>query len=155
MISDELLQLAATVADWASEAPACIVYIFGSYVRGDQHAGSDLDICMPIPSPVDDETFGWLAEQSSNDYEDLKVKLPMIKILGTAGNQNEKIIAARVVPCHRVCCICGWPVKSEPVADRRVSWRCSPPDAGGKVRSRPALIRRCARPLRGAPRVIS
>ena len=56
--SADLVRIASIVGEWANEHPFVIeVYIFGSYVRGDSHPGSDLD--MAVLYDVDNnEAFG-------------------------------------------------------------------------------------------------
>src|SRR5262245_59360527 len=82
MVSDELRQLAATLADWAAEAPGFTVYLFGSFVRGDNHKGSDVDIYLDLTGPADDDTLWWKMHNEDTDYQDIKPKLPgPLKIL--------------------------------------------------------------------------
>lgn len=45
--SSDLIRVVGIVSAWADEHPFVVaVYVFGSYARGDNHAGSDLDIAV-------------------------------------------------------------------------------------------------------------
>ena len=45
-----LVRLTSVVADWASEARLAEVYLYGSRVRGDHDADSDVDLCFAFPA---------------------------------------------------------------------------------------------------------
>ncbi len=104
MVTDDLRTLAATLADWAAEAPGYTVYLFGSRVRGDNHADSDVDIHLDLSSPVDDDTVFWKVRNEETDYEAINAKLPgRLKILHWDSTlvTPDMILAARVVHFDR------------------------------------------------------
>jgi predicted nucleotidyltransferase len=82
MATDALRKVAATLADWATAGPGYTVYLFGSFVRGDNHEGSDVDIFLDLTGPVDEDTVWWKVHNEETDYQDIKSKLPgPLKIL--------------------------------------------------------------------------
>src|SRR6202043_2280730 len=52
MIHPDLSRQAKIVAEWAEKLPLKKVYIFGSRVRGDATAGSDLDVAIEFEFPL-------------------------------------------------------------------------------------------------------
>jgi predicted nucleotidyltransferase len=79
-ISDDLKQLARTLADWAA-GMSVTVYVFGSRVRGDHRLHSDVDIYIKLGT-VTGETTAWWTAQNLEDFASLKAKLPgPLKIL--------------------------------------------------------------------------
>jgi predicted nucleotidyltransferase len=76
-ITDELKQLTETLAEWLEPAGGFTAYLFGSRVRGDYRADSDVDVriflheCQP-----DAAGMTWWAEQNATDFAELKAKLP-------------------------------------------------------------------------------
>lgn len=104
MVSDELRRLAAVLADWAAGAPGYTVYLFGSFVRGDNREGSDVDIYLDLTGPIDQDTVWWKTHNEETDYEDVKSKLPgPLKILHEDSTlvTGEMLRAARLVHSDR------------------------------------------------------
>jgi predicted nucleotidyltransferase len=104
MISNQLRSLAVTLADWAAEAPGFTIYLFGSFVRGDNHDGSDVDIYIELSGSIDEDTVWWHTHNEETDYEDIKSKLPgPLKILHHDSTlvTGEMLRAARVVYSDR------------------------------------------------------
>lgn len=102
VISDDLRKLAAALADWAAERPGYTVYLFGSFVRDDNHPGSDVDIYMHLSGSIDEYTVFWQTQNEETDYEAIKAKLPgPLKILHHDDPLCERIRKARVVHCDR------------------------------------------------------
>jgi predicted nucleotidyltransferase len=64
------------IAEWAEELPLRKVYIFGSRVRGDATADSDLDVAIEFepPQAVNKAMWNW-QYQNDTDFADLKREL--------------------------------------------------------------------------------
>jgi predicted nucleotidyltransferase len=76
MIHPDLKRLAKIVAEWAEKLPLKKVYIFGSRVRGDTTAGSDLDVAIEFEFPltVNEAMWSW-QHQNETDFAELKKAL--------------------------------------------------------------------------------
>jgi predicted nucleotidyltransferase len=72
-IDPDLERIVKIVAEWAEKLPLKKVYIFGSRVRGDATADSDLDVALEFepPSTVNQEMWNW-QYQNDTDFADLK-----------------------------------------------------------------------------------
>ena len=75
----DLPPLAATIADWADGAEGLLrVFLFGSRVRGDNRADSDVDLYLDLKVDVDptDEVVDWWTEQNQTEFAAFKSALP-------------------------------------------------------------------------------
>jgi hypothetical protein len=84
MITDELRHLAETVAQWADKFPGLrAIYLFGSRVRGDHRADSDIDLCI-VPDGLADsnETASWWTRQNRGFIGGLKSELRAAGVFG-------------------------------------------------------------------------
>jgi predicted nucleotidyltransferase len=76
----DLRPLAETLAEWADAAPDVpAVYLFGSRVRGDHRADSDVDVRLHLGSWKYDPlgvTAKWWLLQILTNFAGLKVRLP-------------------------------------------------------------------------------
>jgi hypothetical protein len=52
VVTAEFAELARKLADWAAAATGTTVYLYGSRVRGDHNANSDVDLCIEFPNPT-------------------------------------------------------------------------------------------------------
>jgi predicted nucleotidyltransferase len=75
MIHPDLKRLAKIVAEWAEKLPLKKVYVFGSRVRGDATAGSDLDVAIEFEEfPLNEAMRNW-QHQNETDFAELKKAL--------------------------------------------------------------------------------
>jgi len=77
---DDLRILAETLAEWADAAPEVpAVYLFGSRVRGDHRADSDVDVRLHLGAwkydPIGVTAKWWLLQILTN-FAGLRVRLP-------------------------------------------------------------------------------
>ena len=84
MVTDDLQNLAETVAQWADKFPGLpVVYLFGSRVRGDHRPDSDVDLCIfPDGLADDNETTRWWTRQNNCHFVGLKAKLRAAGVRG-------------------------------------------------------------------------
>jgi len=76
--TDELKRLAAILADWAADAPAATLFVFGSRVRGDHRPDSDLDVIIDWDYQAMQQTdHDWWQLNTSEDFANID------KALGT------------------------------------------------------------------------
>jgi predicted nucleotidyltransferase len=76
MIHPDLKRQAKIVAEWAEKLPLKKVYIFGSRVRGDARADSDLDVAIEFEFlPTDNEAMWNWKHQNETDFAELKKAL--------------------------------------------------------------------------------
>ena len=77
---DDLRILAGTLADWVDAAPEIpAVYLFGSRVRGDHRADSDVNVRLHLGRWRNDPigvTGRWWLRQILTNFAGLKVRLP-------------------------------------------------------------------------------
>ena len=76
---DELRALAETLADWIEPATGIpALYLFGSRVRGDHRADSDVDVRLFLDewNVSDAGTVRWWTEQNAEDFVEIKSRLP-------------------------------------------------------------------------------
>ena len=96
-ISEELIVLARTLADWAAPATSTIIYLYGSRVRGDHRPDSDVDVCVDFGA-VGGEDVKWWTRNNENEFAEINAKLPgKLQILETNDPLKLKIVAATVV----------------------------------------------------------
>jgi predicted nucleotidyltransferase len=97
LISDELLDLARVLADWAAPASGATIYLYGSRVRGDHRPDSDVDVCLdfrPDPGKADVE---WWTANNQDLFTEINKWLPgPIHVLPMPDPLRQKIIAAPV-----------------------------------------------------------
>ena len=76
--SPQLIALATIVADWAEPAPGLRrVFLFGSRVRGDHRADSDVDLCIDQKNDIDaDQAIDWWLAVNASDFADLRSIVP-------------------------------------------------------------------------------
>lgn len=68
-VTNELKRLASTLADWAADAPAATLYVFGSRVRGDHRPDSDLDVIIKWDyAAMDQADRNWWQKNMSEDF---------------------------------------------------------------------------------------
>jgi predicted nucleotidyltransferase len=109
-IHPDLERHAAIIAEWAETLPIKKVYIFGSRVRGDATAASDLDIALEFepPESVNETMWNW-NHQNETDFADLKNALGVPLSLHTAVDDaawpliraaaNTPVLSVRKVVC--------------------------------------------------------
>jgi predicted nucleotidyltransferase len=68
----ELIEIAQLTRDWAKLLPFQRVYIFGSFVRGDNRPDSDLDIAIEFATTFDSGSVANWKRQNQTDFKDLK-----------------------------------------------------------------------------------
>jgi predicted nucleotidyltransferase len=71
LIGSDLERLANILAEWATKLPIKRVYIFGSRVRRNETANSDLDVAIEFDPPpeVDATMWNWNHENDTNFAE--------------------------------------------------------------------------------------
>lgn len=76
-VNKSLKKLASIVAEWAKPFPILeTVYIFGSRVRGDHHAESDLDIALDFDISKGSSEITPFDEEEQSECAGLKALLP-------------------------------------------------------------------------------
>ena len=75
-VSPELDHLLSILADLAAPATDVEIFLFGSRVRGDHQAGSDVDISIKWASLSNDRTADWWTAQNSDALVGINAKLP-------------------------------------------------------------------------------
>jgi hypothetical protein len=78
-MNPDLAALANILADWLAPAPNVpAVYLFGSRVRGDHRADSDVDVRVLTNewSGLDRRDMDWWGQQNETDFAELKRRLP-------------------------------------------------------------------------------
>jgi predicted nucleotidyltransferase len=97
IVTNELASLAKTLADWGAPAPAAVIYLYGSRVRGDHKATSDVDICVEFPKAETADAQWWT--QNNQDYfKTIGQQLgARIEVLERNSPIRSKIIGAEVV----------------------------------------------------------
>jgi Nucleotidyltransferase domain len=76
MMHPDLKRQAKILAEWAEKLPLKKVYIFGSRVRGDATAASDLDVAIELEPPltVNEAMWNW-KHQEETEFAELKKAL--------------------------------------------------------------------------------
>lgn len=70
-----LAELMDILAEWAAGAPVT-VYVYGSRVRGDHRADSDVDLYAQYIDGQEDAGNDWYNKQRDSDYPGLRKLLP-------------------------------------------------------------------------------
>jgi len=95
-VNDDLRQLARTLADWAADK-SVTVYLFGSRVRGDDRADSDVDIFIQRGKATR-ETAVWWTVQNSEDFASLRARLPgKLKVLDAHAPLVPAVLEGKVI----------------------------------------------------------
>jgi predicted nucleotidyltransferase len=95
-IGKEGKRVANILADW-SAGQTITIYFFGSRVRGDHRADSDVHIYVDWNLPSS-ETAQWWTDENATDFETLKAHLPgPLKILERADPIGQSVKTAEVV----------------------------------------------------------
>jgi hypothetical protein len=75
-MTDDFKRLATILADWAADAPAATLYVFGSRVRGDHRPDSDLDVIIQwdyqAMAPADHD---WWQKNCAEDFATIDAAL--------------------------------------------------------------------------------
>jgi Nucleotidyltransferase domain len=71
MSTQEIFSLARIIADWATAAPSFKFYVYGSRIRGDHRADSDVDICVMVPARPQHEETVWWTNENDRDFLEL------------------------------------------------------------------------------------
>ncbi len=75
-INPNLDGIVATLAEWSKGRNTFTFYLFGSQVRGDTHAGSDVDVfAVWNDRPTDEDTEWWTA-QNGEEFASISSRLP-------------------------------------------------------------------------------
>jgi predicted nucleotidyltransferase len=89
----DLLQLVETLEAWCSGVDVT-VYLFGSRVRGDHRADSDVDLLIIFSKPTD-AAVDWQDEQEKTYYAAIQKLLPgRIALLDPDDAENKALVAA-------------------------------------------------------------
>ena len=98
--------LASILADWAADAPGVKLYLFGSRVRGDHRANSDVDVSVQWLA-VGDADMAWWQTNNAELFATIDARLPgKLQILEENDPVTLKVRAALVVHQDRnVFCV--------------------------------------------------
>lgn len=100
-VTEELKDLTATLADWASSAPSMTIYLFGSRVRGDHRPESDVDVSVQFGRFTPTEEGEWWVMNNQEDFASINQRLPgKLHILEYNDPVTQKILAAAKEPVH-------------------------------------------------------
>ncbi|MGE5512524.1 MAG: nucleotidyltransferase domain-containing protein [Bacteroidota bacterium] len=76
-VTDELKHLTALLADWAADAPATTLYLFGSRVRGDHRPDSDVDVTIAWrTADARDTDYDWWSRNNEELFVSIDARLP-------------------------------------------------------------------------------
>jgi predicted nucleotidyltransferase len=93
----ELEALARMLADWAAPAPAAVIYLYGSRVRGDHKITSDVDICVEFPKPQTADVQWW-TQNNQDDFKTISQRVgARIEVLERNSPIRSKVVGADVV----------------------------------------------------------
>lgn len=108
-VPEEVRDLAKVIADWSAPAPDFIFYLFGSRVRGDHRADSDVDLHYVLPSaPAHASTTWWTDQNCVEDFASLRSMLPgPIKWLEQHAPLRPEVERGKVVHRDRNV-VCVW-----------------------------------------------
>jgi predicted nucleotidyltransferase len=96
-VSPELIGLAEILADWAAPATGTVIYLYGSRVRGDHKADSDVDIVVQWPNPNFADTEWW-TKNDNESFATINTKLGCrLEVLEHNDPLRSKVFAASVV----------------------------------------------------------
>ena len=86
------------VAGWSAPAPDATVYLFGSRVRGDDHAASDLDVFVDVSRVTSRAAVRWWSDNNSDGFAALHALVPFrVEILHPDDRLSALIRSAPVV----------------------------------------------------------
>jgi predicted nucleotidyltransferase len=77
---ERLRRIAYVVDNWSELLPFRRVFIFGSYVRGDNRRDSDLDIAIEFSSTPDTSMVRNWEQQNQTCFQDLKDRLDIRRL---------------------------------------------------------------------------
>ncbi len=107
IVTPELSALAKELADWAAPAPAAVIYLYGSRVRGDHTESSDVDICVEFPK-AEHADVEWWTKNNQQDFTTISNQLgAKIEVLERNSPIRSKIVGALVVYQDRNV-LCVW-----------------------------------------------
>jgi len=69
-------ELARTLAERITDIEGLRIYVFGSRVRGDHHANSDVDVLVKWPHPPGDDVVRWWMTNNDAEFGAINAKLP-------------------------------------------------------------------------------
>jgi predicted nucleotidyltransferase len=96
-ITPQLATLAKTLADWATPAPAAVIYLYGSRVRGDYKPTSDVDICVEFPQ-AQTADVQWWTQNNQDEFKTIRQQVgARIEVLERNSPIRSKVIGAGVV----------------------------------------------------------
>jgi predicted nucleotidyltransferase len=97
IVSAELAELARKLADWAAPAKGTLIYLYGSRVRGDHKADSDVDICVDFSNPTS-EDINWWSENNLECFGSISAALDTrVEILERNSPIRLQVILAPIV----------------------------------------------------------
>ncbi len=97
VVTAELRELAKKLADWAVAAPTAVIYLYGSRVRGDHKATSDVDLCVEFPK-AETADVQWWTQNNHDDFQAISTQVgARIEILERNSPIRSKVIGAEVV----------------------------------------------------------
>jgi predicted nucleotidyltransferase len=97
VVSAELAEFVRKLADWAEPARGTVIYLYGSRVRGDHQADSDVDICIHFASPTSDD-INWWSKNNLDDFQSISTALgARVEILERNSPIRTEILIAPVV----------------------------------------------------------
>lgn len=105
--SEQVRKLATIIADWSAPAPDFTFYVFGSRVRGDHRADSDIDLYCKLPVNPDPKSTLWWTSENCGNFSSLQQALPgPIKWLERHSSVCTQVEQGKVVHRERnVVCI--------------------------------------------------
>lgn len=75
-LSPDLDDLLSILLDWSAPAIGAEIFLFGSRVRGDYHAKSDVDISIKWAPSSNDKTADWWTAQNAECFRAINARLP-------------------------------------------------------------------------------
>jgi predicted nucleotidyltransferase len=97
VVTKDLAALAKTLADWAAPAPTALIYLYGSRVRGDHKATSDVDICVEFPK-AGTADVQWWTQVNNDEFRAVSQQVgARIEVLERNSLIRSKVTGAQVV----------------------------------------------------------
>jgi len=97
VVTAELAELARKLADWAAPATGTIVYLYGSRVRGDHNANSDVDLSIEFPKANKDD-IAWWSANNKDGFANITANLgARVEILERNSPIRSEVLASPVV----------------------------------------------------------